>query len=151
MKPMPLPSHPRVAGAIAAMVLAGTCATSQAVDLGQASVQSQQGQRLKVAIPFGSAPGERVPVTRFSVVTVQSLDGAADAPDPRGFTISKPERRNVVFLQSRETVIAPRLRLVVAVSEDSVQTTTYELRVPPQKLAAGNVTVAPQPKRRPSR
>lgn len=116
--------------------LAALAATpASAIDLGQASVLSQQGQRLRVAIPFGSAPGERVPVTRFSVVSARALDGDSASPDAARFTLAKPERRNVVFLTSAEPVDAPKLRIVVSVAGDPPSSAAFDIDVPPPHVA----------------
>ena len=72
-----------------------------AVQLGDASVISQQGQRLKIAVPYGSAPGERVPVLRFTIEEL-TVPAGFKAPSPRSFTMSQGENRNVVILQSRD-------------------------------------------------
>ena len=125
--------------ALAAIVggLAATAATvraQSALDLGAPSVMSQQGQRLKIAVPYASAPGERVPVLRFSVASVVA-DGGARAPAAADFVVSQPERGNVVYLQSREVVSASKVRLVLAVSGPAPQQVTLDLQVPPPMAA----------------
>ena len=109
--------------------------TAGAIDLGEASVMSQQGQRLKVAIPYGSAPGERVPALRFSVASATSADGRT-VLSPDGFTVSKPARRNIVFLQSAEPVHARHLKVVVQVADGQPVSTSYDLQVPPASFTA---------------
>jgi hypothetical protein len=115
--------------------------STQNIDLGEASVMSQQGQRLKIAVPFGSDAGDKFSLLRFEV---QSVDAGAGqtAPSPRGFTISKPEHRNVIFLQSAETVNASNLKLVLAVAGSPGKTMAYDLAVPP---ASATVPVATTP------
>lgn len=105
-----------------------------ALDLGDASVMSQQGQRLKVAVGYGSAPGERIPVTRFSVVEIRS-DAQSGLPIARNFTISQPEKRNIVYLQSRELVAAEKLQLVMRSSDQPTKDVVYDLVVPPARSA----------------
>lgn len=105
-------------------------APSQGIDMGDASVLSQQGQRLKIALPYGSHVAERVPLLRFEVQSVEAGVGQS-APSARGFTISKPESRNVIFLQSKETITASNLKLVLAVAGSPNKLVAYDIAVPP--------------------
>jgi hypothetical protein len=105
-----------------------------AVDLGDASVLSQQGQRLKVAVVYGSGPSERVPVTRFSVAEVRSNDSSA-APKAELFTISAPEKRNIIYLQSREIIRTDKIQLVMTSADSPSKKVIYDLIVPPAKSA----------------
>lgn len=129
------------------MLLPGT---SMAIDLGDASVLSRQGQRLELAIPFGSDPGERVSVTRFEVVSVEATDGGAAAPDPTRFTISRPERRNVVYLRSERPVDLERLRIVVAVSgiDGPGSAAAYDIVIPPPSFTPAANSRGHRPRRR---
>lgn len=129
------------------MALPGAAA---AIDLGDASVLSRQGQRLQLAIPFGSDPGERVAATRFSVVSVEALGDGGAAPDPRRFTVSRPERRNVVYLRSEQPVDLERLRIVVSVSglDDEATGAAYDIVVPPARFAAAKDSRSPRSPRR---
>ncbi|MBX7106903.1 MAG: hypothetical protein K1X57_22730, partial [Gemmataceae bacterium] len=136
-------AHPVLVALLAAGLVSATAA--QAVELGDASVLSQRGQRLKIAVPFGSAPGENVAVTRFAVASVVSADGRP-VPAAQGFTISKPERRNVLYLQSREPVDLDRIRVEVSVSNNDVERIGYDLRVPPARYAATEAETAPAPR-----
>jgi hypothetical protein len=120
--------------ALAAPAAASAPTAQPALDLGAPSVQSQRGQRLKVAVPFGSAPGEPVSVTRFEVVSVQAPAGFT-APDAAGFTISKPASRNLVFLQSRESIEAPELILTVRVADQPEGAQTWTIGVPQAKAS----------------
>jgi hypothetical protein len=106
---------------------------SQSIDIGEASVQSQQGQRLKIVVPFGSAAGQRVTPLRFSVEDVQAPAGYL-APSVNGFTISKPDARNFVVLHSREVVDAPSISLAVRVSNQAQATQRFNLAVPPAQM-----------------
>ncbi|RPH45329.1 MAG: hypothetical protein EHM87_06775 [Burkholderiales bacterium] len=116
--------------AFAGPVGAAASAGQPMLDLGAPSVHSQQGQRLKLLMPFGSAPGEPVSVTRFEVVSVQAPAGFA-APDAAGFTISKPPSRNLVLLQSREPIEAPELTVTVRVADQPEGMQTWKIGVPP--------------------
>jgi hypothetical protein len=120
--------------ALAAPAAASTPAALPALDLGAPSVQSQRGQRLKLVVPFGSAPGELVSATRFEVVSVQAPPGFR-APDVAGFTISKPASRNLVFLQSRESIDAPELTVTVRVADQPEGMQTWTIDVPPSQAS----------------
>ena len=115
-------------------VLSFASSAHATLDLGDASVMSQQGQRLKVAVGYGSAPGERIPVTRFSVVEIRS-EAKNGLPLARNFTISQPEKRNIVYLQSRELVAADKLQLVMRSSDQPTKDVVYDLVVPPARSA----------------
>jgi hypothetical protein len=105
-------------------------AQAQNIDLGEPSVLSQQGQRLKIAVPFGSNPGEDVPLLRFQVLEVQAGNNER-APLAKGFTISKPEKRNVVYLQSHEVVNASQVKLVLAMAGNPAKRMEIDVNVPP--------------------
>jgi hypothetical protein len=109
------------------------------VDLGEASVLSQQGQRLKVAVVYGSGPGERVPVTRFTVAEVRAEDSTTPAPKAELFTISAPEKRNIVYLQSKEIVRTDKVQIVMTAADTPGKKVVYDLIVPPAKSAATEV------------
>jgi len=127
-----------------------TPGAAAAVDLGDASILSRQGQRLQLAIPFGSDPGERVSATRFSVVSVEAPGDGAAPPDPRGFTISRPEQRNVVYLRSDRPVDNERLRIVVSVSDPGGEAAriAYDIVIPPARHAPARDPHTPRPPRR---
>ncbi|HYF59317.1 MAG TPA: hypothetical protein VEA81_10205 [Burkholderiaceae bacterium] len=126
---------PPLRAALLAVLCAAPALAAAAVDLGDPSVMSQQGQRLKLALPYGSTPGERVSVSRFEVVSVQAPAGGR-APEPADFTIAKPERRNLVLLQSREPVDAPELLLAVRVADQPGSEQTWRIAVPAPRAAA---------------
>lgn len=136
-----------VIGMLIAMALPGAAA---AIDLGDASILSRQGQRLRIAIPFGSEPGERVAVTRFSVVSVEALGIGGEAPDPSRFSFAKPERRNVVYLRSERPVDLERLRIVVSVSglDGDGTAAAYDIVIPPAHLAPAPHPRGARPARR---
>jgi hypothetical protein len=104
------------------------------LDLGEPSVLSQRGQRLKLALPYGSAPGERVSASRFEVVSVTAAEGWR-APDPAGFEIAKPPRGNVAYLTSRERVDAPELTVVLRVADQPEGQQAWRIAVPPARAA----------------
>jgi hypothetical protein len=106
------------------------------VDLGDASVLSQQGKRLKVALVYGSSPGERVPVTRFTVAEVRADGSTTPAPKAELFTISAPEKRNIVYLQSKEIVRTDKVQIVMTAADTPGKKVVYDLIVPPAKSAA---------------
>jgi hypothetical protein len=147
---MPVPPlHRRTLGPILAAALlasfagpagATTSPARPALDLGAPSIQSQQGQRLKLMMPFGSAPGEPVSATRFEVVSVHAPPGFP-APAASGFTISKPASRNLVLLQSREAIEAPELTVTVRVADQPEGVQTWKIGVPP---ARASMAVEPQ-------
>jgi hypothetical protein len=138
------PGRPTAGGLLAAALLAAACggpamAQQGELDMGDPSVQSQRGQRLKLVLPFGSAPGERVSPTRFEVVSVRAPEGW-QAPDPGTFTISKAARRNLVYLQSRELVDAPELTVAIRVAGQTGDTQTWRFAVPPAQATAAPVS-----------
>ena len=106
-----------------------------AIQLGDASVISQQGQRLKIAVPYGSAPGERVPLLRFTIDEL-TVPAGFKAPSPRSFTMSQGENRNMVILQSRDVFDAPAVNLTIKVANQTDGTQNYQLKVPATQLAA---------------
>jgi hypothetical protein len=108
------------------------------VDLGDASVMSQQGQRLKIAVVYGSAPGERVPVTRFSINEI-STEGNEAAPSAAQFSISKPANRNIFYLQSTDIVNVSKLKLVMTSADAPDKRVIYNLVVPPYKSSVAAI------------
>lgn len=138
-----------LAGGVACLLPLGW---AQAIDLGDASVLSQQGQNLRVAVPFGSAPGAHISVTRFSVLAAEAPPGEF-APAPSDFVIAKAPRRNVVFFTAPPAFTGSALRLTVAVSDPAGSRVTYDLRVPPFRATPAGVVdepadPAPAPRRR---
>jgi hypothetical protein len=114
-----------------------------AVQLGQATVLSQQGQRLKVAVPYGTTPGERVPVLRFSIVDSAVPAGFKEV-SPKSFTVSQGENKNVVVFQSREIFSAPSVKLSVRVANQDEIAQIYDLTVPANQLATTEAQAAPK-------
>jgi hypothetical protein len=138
------PGRPSAGRLLSAALLAVTCsapalAQEGALDLGDPSVHSQRGQRLKLVLPFGSTPGERVSPTRFEVVSVRAPEGWT-APDPGAFTISKAARRNLVYLQSRELVDAPELTVAIRVAGQPGEPQAWKFTVPAAQATASQDT-----------
>lgn len=132
------PRHALAALSAALLVMSASSlatAAPQGIDFGDPSVLSQRGQRLALALPYGSAPGERLSVSRFEVVSVKAPDGWA-APDPAGFSLAKPARRNLIYLRSREAVEAPELAVTVRVAEQPDSLQTFTVLVPPARASA---------------
>lgn len=100
-----------------------------AVEWGIAGVLSQQGQRLKVAIPYTTKSPEPVSVLQFRVVRSAAPEGSF-SPEPQSFTISKAPGQNMVILQSRELVYANQVDLVVQVVTEPDKAVRYDLRIP---------------------
>lgn len=116
------------------LIAALTSLPAGAIDMGDASVLSMRGQRLRVAVPYGSTPGQKVPVMAISVGSVEVPDGYK-APDANAFVISQPENRNIIYLHSRESVTAPNLKLVLNVANSDTAQVAYEIKVPPLRYA----------------
>ncbi len=117
-----------------ALAVFGLQGAAHAVDLGNASVMSMQGQRLKIAVPYGSKPGEKVPVLRFSIDSIET-NGAQQKSLANDFVISQPEFRNVIYLQSRDPVNASQVKLVLNVADSPATQVAYNLLVPPLNFA----------------
>lgn len=113
------------------------------IDLGQPGVLSQRGQRLKIAVPYGSAPDARVSPASIWVAATSVPDGEV-APDAHGFTVMKPEHRNVVLLRSREPVTASRVTLTLRVAGQD-DAPTYELAIPPVRFAPTEAAMPTEP------
>lgn len=123
----------------AALLSLASLQANAVVDLGDASVLSQQGQRLKVAVVYGSSPGERVPVTRFAVAEVSADSSTTPAPKAELFSISAPEKRNIIYLQSREVVRTDKVQIVLTAADTPGKKVVYDLIVPPAKSAVTDV------------
>ncbi len=121
-----------------ALAVFGLSGAAYSLDLGDASVMSMQGQRLKIAVPYGSKPGEKVTVLRFSIDSVET-NGAKQATLANDFVISQPEFRNVIYLQSRDPVNASQVKLVLNVADSPATQVAYNLVVPPLKFANNQI------------
>ena len=104
------------------------------VDLGEPSVLSQRGQRLKLAIPYGSAPGERVSAVGIEIVSIEAANGAR-VPDLMRFTTATPERRKLVFMTSAERVDATALTINYRFTGQPDSLQTWYVMVPPALMA----------------
>lgn len=104
------------------------------IDLGKPSVLSQRGQRLKLAIPYGSAPGERVSSVGIEIVSIEAANGAR-APDLKRFTTATPERRKLVFMTSAERVDAAELIIQYRFIGQPGSVQTWRVSVPPALMA----------------
>jgi len=104
------------------------------IDLGEPSVLSQRGQRLKLAIPYGSATGERVSSGGIEIVSIEAADGGR-APDVNGFTTATPEQRNLVFITSAERVDAAALTINYRFNDRPTSLQTWRVMVPPALMA----------------
>jgi hypothetical protein len=122
-----------IAGALFVFAAAWSAEQASAADLGDASVTTQRGQRLRIAVPYGNAPGQRLSALRFWVESV-SVPAGFKAPAPDSFTVLKPVNRNVVYLQSRDRFDAPAIQLVLRVAGDNETSATYNLAVPAARL-----------------
>lgn len=120
-----------VTAAVAAMAM-GAAASAAAVEWGTAGVLSQQGQRLKVAVPYSGPVGEDLSVVQFTVVSSLGPAGSF-SPEPANFTISKAPQTNMVILQSAETVNTDSINLVMRVASKPDSAVRYELKIPPRK------------------
>lgn len=105
-----------------------------AIDLGEPSVLSQRGQRLKLAIPYGSAPGERVSSVGIEIVSIEVANGAR-APDIKRFTTATPERRKLVFMTSAERVDAAELTINYRFIGQPGSVQRWRVSVPPALMA----------------
>jgi hypothetical protein len=106
-------------------------------------VVSQQGQRLKVTLPYSVTNQQAFPVTRVMVQEVRVPEGFV-APDPAGFTISKPASGQVLSLQSRELVRAPRVELVLSMAHSAPERSQLALDIPPASFTAVVAEAAPR-------
>jgi hypothetical protein len=121
--------------ALVSTLVFGASLVSAEVQLGDPSVVSQRGQRLKIALPYGSNPGERVPVLRFTIEDVKVPEGYK-APAARGFTMLQGESRNIVTLLSREIVDAPSMSMVIKVANQAGENSrSYVVNIPDSRAA----------------
>ncbi len=126
--------------ASAAAVLISQAAWAN-VQLGNASVLSQQGQRLKMAVAYDVKAGERAPLLRFTVDEVQVPEGYRKV-SARGFTMTQGENSKVIFLQSAEIFDAPEVTVALRVANQPDGFRVYRVAVPPAQAAT---VVGPSP------
>jgi hypothetical protein len=111
-----------------------------AVEFGQASVQSYQGQRLKIALPYSRSQGERVSLSRFSVDSVTLADGRV--LDGKKFTLMAPLNRNIVVVQSPDNVYGPSVKLAMKVSNQEAGSSIFDLSLPAFRAAGSEAAAA---------
>lgn len=117
------------------------------IDLGEPTVLSQRGQRLKLAIPYGSAPGERVSSVGIEIVSIEAANGAR-APDLKRFTTATPERRKLVFMTSAERVDAAELTINYRFIGQPGRVQTWHVLVPPALMAdSTEISITPNTSR----
>lgn len=104
------------------------------IKLGEPSVLSQRGQRLKLAVPYGSATGERISSLGIEIVSIEAPDGER-APDLTRFTTATPEQRNLVFITSAERVDAAALTINYRFIDRPNSLQTWRVMVPPALMA----------------
>lgn len=119
---------------------AAQAAAPETIDLGTPSVLSQRGQRLRIAVPFGSTPGAPVAATRFTVGAVDVPNGF-EPPLAEDFVVRMPERRNVVILQSKAPMDASSASIELRVAgQPSVR---FDVVIPPARYTADGGAAAP--------
>lgn len=126
--------------ATAPCTAAAQAPASESIDLGVPSVLSQRGQRLRIAVPFGSAPGARVAATRFTVAAVDVPSGF-EPPRADDFVVLMPERRNVVILQSKAPMDASSASIELRVAGQPPA--RFDVVIPPVRYAADNSAATP--------
>lgn len=128
-----IPTRPARPGSLAVAVLAVVAGLyagpANAVDPGEARVLSMQGQKLKVEIPYASAPGEPVSAVHFSVVATTAEAGQT-APVAGNFTIMQPLGSNRIILRSAEPVHADSIDLVLGMGVQPGPAVRYRLNIP---------------------
>lgn len=130
--------------ALAALGLSAISLPASAVDypveFGEPIVLSQQGQRLKVLLPFQTAPNDRATAAAFLVEKAE-VQGEFKAPEPRQFTVMRPDSSPYVIFQSKQDVHAPSILLTVSVAGD--EKSPYQMRLNiPAGQASGNTMLA---------
>ena len=109
----------RAAMAVVAAVGLGASLNAAAVEypvnFGEPIVLSEQGQPLKVLLPFDGAPNDRATAVAFLVENTEVPEGFR-APVAKNFTVMRPEASPYVIFHSREDVKAPQIVLTVNVT-----------------------------------
>lgn len=117
---------------LAALTLAASnrvSAVEQRVEFGAPTVLSQQGQRLKVAVPLRTAPDDRATAAAF-LVRDTTASGGFSAPQAEGFTVLRPEEAAYVVFQSTEVVDSPELSMTFSVAGDPNSPYRMDLKIP---------------------
>ena len=123
----------RAAMAVVAAVGLGASLNAAAVEypvnFGEPIVLSEQGQPLKVLLPFDGTPNDRATAVAFLVENTEVPEGFR-APAARNFTVQRPEDSPYVIFHSREDVKAPQIVLTVNVMGDSNSPYQMQLTIP---------------------
>ncbi len=101
-------------------------AVEHSLNFGAPIVLSQQGQRLKVLLPFETEPYDRATAVAFMVDKAEVPEGFK-APSAPGFTVMRPDESPYVILHSAEQIDAPLAMLTVSVAGDPAS--PYQMRV----------------------
>ena len=96
------------------------------VNFGELVVLSEQGQPLKVLLPFEGTPNDRASVVAFLVENTEMPDGFR-APVARNFVIMRPDASPYVIFHSEEDLTAPQILLTVNVMGDP--NSPYQMRL----------------------
>lgn len=118
-----------VLAAVALLATQAASAVEQRVEFGAPTVLSQQGQRLKVAVPFRTAPEDRATAAAF-LVRATTANGGFTAPQAASFTIMRPDETPYVVFQSAEIVDAPELSMTFSVAGDPNSPYRMDLKIP---------------------
>lgn len=125
--------------AVAALGLSAVSLPASAVDypinFGEPIVLSQQGQRLKVLLPFQTAPNDRATAVDFLVEKAEVPAGFY-TPDAERFTVMRPDAAPYVIFQSEDDVNAPNMVLTVSVHGDINSPYQMRLNIPDQQEAS---------------
>ncbi len=123
----------RAAMAVVAAVGLGASLNAAAVEypvnFGEPIVLSEQGQPLKVLLPFDGAPNDRATAVAFLVENTEVPEGFR-APVAKNFTVMRPEASPYVIFHSREDVKAPQIVLTVNVTGDPNSPYQMQLSIP---------------------
>lgn len=104
-------------------------AVESPVNFGEPIVLSQQGQRLKVLLPFDTAPNDRATAVAFLVEGAEAPEGYTP-PTPARFTVMRPDDSPYVIFHSTEDVNSPTLSLTVSVMGDENSPYQMNLNIP---------------------
>lgn len=122
---------------LAAITAIGTsllaCLPAHAVEypvhFGEPVVLSEQGQPLKVLLPFEGAPNDRATAVAFLVKNADVPDGFR-APITKNFVVMRPDASPYVIFHSSEDVQAPQIVLTVDVQGDPDSPYQMRLNIP---------------------
>lgn len=117
--------------AVGASLLAGlpAYAVEYPVHFGEPVVLSEQGQPLKVLLPFDGTPNDRATAVAFLVKDADVPDGFR-APVAKNFVVMRPDASPYVIFHSSEDVKAPHIVLTVDVQGDPDSPYQMRLNIP---------------------